>query len=595
MNLKTSKRVAAKPYHDLNTPFTVDQNGAYAEYILQEPERMPDLALGANMIVADRREDSAIWVCARVVGLRAISPFSPARESLLYQHDETIDPTAILDGISGPHTHQPMIIRVALDKELINSGERFTVQGVQRPPSAFSWLLFPRIVPEQGIPEPALSDILGVRNTGVFLGNIGFGSTPYMADGKFLRYRLDLENLDNKHIFVVGESGSGKTVFLKSLASHIRTLSDQPRVIMTDVQGDITQMLFPDIVDSPPRLPWEDKAEHPEERYQPENLQLIIPARRDNAPSPNTRALKVLAERRGIKVSHVGLRLQDLAYPSDVEYLFRVSSEQAAMLLDEEAQAIRESEHVPTIAALRNQMRTMQRRAQNGQVTSAAGTTYYKSTCDAALRALLSLEEYFDFHTPSMSQTQDPLDAFDFDGTSILYLEELDSDERMMWEMQLVKWLYANKREDWKVFAFFDEAHQIIPASPPTTTAKGTFERLRVNFERLAREGRKFGINLVLSTQSPQDLHPIVPEQCPTRVVMKINPKNARYCNLEPELALIANSFGHGQFWIQSPFNGTPNWVRIHSPAPAIPHEPMTTYWKKLVERGRKEYRESRR
>jgi len=181
------------------------------------------------------------------------------------------------------------------------------------------------------------------------------------------------------------------------------------------------------------------------------------------------------------------------------------------------------------------------------------------------------------------------LDYFNFDGTTILFLDELDQDERIMWEMQLVSWLYKHKKDSWKAFVFFDEAHQIIPAKPVGIGAIATFERLRVNFERLAREGRKFGINLVLSTQDPQDLHPIVPEQCPTKIVMKINPRNAKHVFLDNDLAMIASRFGAGQFWIQSPFNGTPDWVRVHSWAPPLPHEPMTQFWNKVVAKAREE------
>ena len=135
-------------------------------------------------------------------------------------------------------------------------------------------------------------------------------------------------------------------------------------------------------------------------------------------------------------------------------------------------------------------------------------------------------------------------------------------------------------------YVFFDEAHQIIPATKSSGSVGSleVFTRLRSNFEKLAREGRKFRLNLVLSTQNPQDLHPIVPEQCSTRVVMKINPKNAQYAFLDKELAYVANSFSQGQFWIQSPFNGTPDWVRVHSIAPPVPHSSMEVFREKMME-----------
>jgi DNA helicase HerA-like ATPase len=394
--------------------------------------------------------------------------------------------------------------------------------------------------------------------------------------------------LDNKHIFIVGESGSGKTVFLKNLAYELRKHDKTNRIILTDVQGDIIQLLLSDISDNLQAKGWQSRVSYQnaqEIKATLENYQLIIPARR-GGNSDNVIALKKLAEQRGVKVREIGLRLQDLSRPSDVEYLFRVSSEQASMLLDEEAEIIQRNNSV-TIGRLREALNRIVNGNNQQQVFSSAGTSYYKTTFYAALRALKSLEEYFDFHQPSLSVTNNPLDWFDFDGTTILYLDELDQDERVMWEMQLVRWLYLHKKDHWKAYVFFDEAHQIIPAKPSGGGSEGTFDRLRVNFERLAREGRKFGINLVLSTQNPKDLHPIVPEQCPTRIVMKINPRNANYAFLEPELATIANRFNHGQFWIQSPFNGTSNWVRVHSLTPPLPHEPMVHFWRKVVEKSR--------
>jgi hypothetical protein len=63
---------------------------------------------------------------------------------------------------------------------------------------------------------------------------------------------------------------------------------------------------------------------------------------------------------------------------------------------------------------------------------------------------------------------------------------------------------------------------------------------------------------------------------------MKINQKSAALAGLDNELALVANSFNQGQFWIQSPFNGTPDWVRVHSDVPPVPHDSMDSFRKSL-------------
>lgn len=585
----------ARPYHDLHSPFSVDERGAFAEYIIHEPSRMPFLALGATIIIKDRREGNDIWIAGKVVGLKSISPFNPEKQSLLYHSDEKFDPTVPIEEINGPHTHQPMIIRVELTREMSASGDAskaFVSSAIQRPPSAKSKLIFPNVTPVSLDPSPSLEEILDVRKEGLELGMIGFGNKPYETEDEFLTYRWDIKNLDNKHIFIVGESGSGKTVLLKNLAYLLRKENKENKVILTDVQGDISQILLWDLDNIiTPKLDWQKKvaekresSEQAKEHLSP--FQLIIPKIRKDSEDSDIITLKRLANDRGVKVKEISLRLQDLGAPSDVEYLFRISSPQAPGLLDDIAEMVESNGEKVTIERLDLAINRLLSRNTGTTITlTTNGLAYYRSTFEAARRALNNLKRYFDNDQTALQTNQNPLDAFAFNGTTILYLDHLNLDERLMWEMQLVKWLYDNKKEMNNSFVFFDEAHQIIPRTENSFGSPGVFERLRSNFEKLAREGRKFGINLILSTQNPKDLHEIVPEQCPTRIVMKINPKNAKFAQLDDGLEFIANSFGQGQFWIQSPFNGTPDWIRIHSVAPPLPHEPMEPFRKHMRER----------
>ena len=113
------------------------------------------------------------------------------------------------------------------------------------------------------------------------------------------------------------------------------------------------------------------------------------------------------------------------------------------------------------------------------------------------------------------------------------------------------------QRERGQCYVFIDEAHQLIPARPPATSGKETFLETSRQFpRRLAREGRKFDPILVLGTQNPKDLDPIVPNQCPTRIVMKIDRTSARAADLADEQALIAARFGQGQLWLVAPSMG---------------------------------------
>src|SRR5690606_30523330 len=117
------------------------------------------------------------------------------------------------------------------------------------------------------------------------------------------------------------------------------------------------------------------------------------PARKGGSQSPSVVALKRCAEKNGVLVKEVGLRLQDLSSPSDVEYLYRVSSEQVAMLLDEEAETLATNNTPVTIANLKaslNRILNPQNTTRgqgggfqsqaNANLVSSGGTTYIRST-----------------------------------------------------------------------------------------------------------------------------------------------------------------------------------------------------------------------
>ncbi len=600
------EKPVAKPYHDINTPFSVNNKGAYAEYIIHDPDNFPNLGLGATILIWDYDfvNNRDIWIAGNVIGLRAVSPFNPQRESMLYQKDDTFNEVyQQLEEVNGPHTHQPMIIEIGLSRVMTNSDEdntRFSISPVQKPPSAISRLFFPDVkASDEENRPPSLEEILNIRTEGIILGMIGFGNAPYEIDNQFLEYRWNIEKLDNKHTFIVGESGSGKTVFLKNLAYQIRkhgykdSKLNENRIIFTDVQGDISQLLLWDLDNIlEPQLAWQERVEQEsieDAKKYFEKFQLVIPYIKDGLPG-DVQNLKDMAQRRGVKVEIISLRMEDLYSPSEVEFLFRTSSEQVPLLLEDISEGLINNNQERTILRYEQAINRLLNNNTNSQITMpTSGISYYRSTFEAARRALRSLRDYFDLDQDVLGKANKPLDVLKWQGSTVFFLDHLSQEEKFMWEMQLVKWLYENKKEISNTYVFFDEAHQIIPARPMGFGNKEVFERLRSNFEKLAREGRKFRINLILSTQNPKDLHEIVPEQCPTKIVMKINPNNAKAATIDQHLANIASSFTQGQFWIQSPFNGTPDWVRVHSVAPPVPHEPMNTFRNRIEEVAEKE------
>ena len=93
------------------------------------------------------------------------------------------------------------------------------------------------------------------------------------------------------------------------------------------------------------------------------------------------------------------------------------------------------------------------------QLATSGGTKFYKSTFLASLRGLRHLRDIFDHHEPSLQSHLNPLNCLNFRGTSVFFLEHLDPEERLMWGMQLVKWLYENKREKGQFFVLTIHNH----------------------------------------------------------------------------------------------------------------------------------------
>jgi hypothetical protein len=67
-------------------------------------------------------------------------------------------------------------------------------------------------------------------------------------------------------------------------------------------------------------------------------------------------------------------------------------------------------------------------------------------------------------------------------------------------------------------FIVVDEAHNLIPDEPRSHSER----RVREQFRTIAAEGRKFGLFLILVSQRPDKLDPLVLSECTNRAVMKI-------------------------------------------------------------------------
>ena len=99
------------------------------------------------------------------------------------------------------------------------------------------------------------------------------------------------------------------------------------------------------------------------------------------------------------------------------------------------------------------------------------------------------------------------------------------------------------------VLIVIDEAHNVCPASPgDPVTALATTHAIRI-----AAEGRKFGLYLLVSTQRPQKIHENVLTQCDNLLLMRLNSAadtafaQEAFSFVSPRLIGLASSFRQGE------------------------------------------------
>lgn len=142
---------------------------------------------------------------------------------------------------------------------------------------------------------------------------------------------------------------------------------------------------------------------------------------------------------------------------------------------------------------------------------------------DKRLNFLFNSDEVLLEYDWFLSLANNLLDFGNDKGLKIIDFSEVPSDilplitgliGRLVFSIQ--QWMEDDKRHP--IALFCDEAHLYIPAS-----LKGGMEEKGLqNFERIAKEGRKYGVSLVVISQRPSDVNKTILSQCGNFVAMRL-------------------------------------------------------------------------
>jgi DNA helicase HerA-like ATPase len=137
--------------------------------------------------------------------------------------------------------------------------------------------------------------------------------------------------------------------------------------------------------------------------------------------------------------------------------------------------------------------------------------------------------------------------------------------ERVAVAVATLHQLWQRRKERRPLLLVVDEAHDVCPAQP-----EDELQRLAVeSFTRIAGEGRKYGIHLLLASQRPDKLPDNVLSQCDNLLLMRVNSVadrlalTQRFGYAPPGLVEVAGSFGLGETLVAGKLAPDPLLARI--------------------------------
>ena len=137
--------------------------------------------------------------------------------------------------------------------------------------------------------------------------------------------------------------------------------------------------------------------------------------------------------------------------------------------------------------------------------------------------------------------------------------------ERVAVALAVLQGLWARRTRREPCLLVVDEAHDLCPASP----ADELQERVLDLFIRVAGEGRKYGLHLLLATQRPAKLHANVLSQCDNVVLLRVNSAADR-AQLQEQFSFapaglveLAGRFRQGEALLAGPITPFPLLARF--------------------------------
>ena len=157
---------------------------------------------------------------------------------------------------------------------------------------------------------------------------------------------------------------------------------------------------------------------------------------------------------------------------------------------------------------------------------------------------------------------------------TVIDLSSVPSDVRPAISAQIGRLAYEfnywnPKRREFPITLICEEAHSYIP-----NEKGGQYEGTKKMMERIAKEGRKYGVSIGVVSQRPTELSETMLAQCSSFICLRItNPEDQNYIRglvpeAEGDLTDILTSLGRGEALVLGEAAPIPTRVQIYKPDP---------------------------
>ncbi len=563
-----------QPYIDIENGFTFGPEEDLT--FLVRPEISSQILRGDPLLAYDLKDEH--WYGVEVKEVQIMKTSTLDRERDLY----AIDQDTLVDRYLERQEmfDDPAIIKV----EPIASFSDGTRRAANKCPSSASVLLRPRPTEEETIVEhePGLGEILGLPTAGIPLGAVSVDQRAFRAangdsENPYLEFKLDLEQLSNKHVVVFGASGQGKTSFLKH--SSKRLGAEGYGIIFFDIQGDIIQTLF-----HPERNP--DQQDLLEEEFHSDFLAQIrsTPQLPDDVETnvyfpvtehvddDDRNRISNLCDAAGANFIDFSLRFRNVESIGELAHFIEIASPQAQAAIDE---VIYSDEEVDLDTVIREMENATADRGDFDEIAIPGigiNSRYYGKTYGSALRALRQIQRAGVYDARQVEEPQMYGNAGEYNTVYLAHLDQMST--RHMVEKHIMGYMRQNKEQvdEPGVYIVLDEAHEIVPAEATTASPKAVTDRLVREFDKMAREGRKYNINLIVSTHYPGDINQVVQSICDTTVVMGISETDAQRAGVPKEYQNEVSNLDRGYAYINTASSTTAPWTQVRIPSTDLLH-----------------------